>query len=176
MPNSIIVKNKIKQFNKSIAVSGDKSISIRWLLFSSIADGISKAKNLLLSEDVIATINAVKKLGINVNYTKNICKVHGKGFNGYRYKKNIIINAENSGTLGRLLPGLLINSPDTIKLIGDKSLSKRDFRRISVPLNKFGANIKLKNGKHLPLFIKGSKELNQLNILKKEAQLNVKVQ
>ena len=51
------------------------------------------------------------------------------GICGYRYKKNITINAKNSGTLGRLILGLLINSPYPIKLIGDKSLSRRDFKR-----------------------------------------------
>ncbi len=174
MPNSITVKNKIKKFNKSITVSGDKSISIRWVLFSSLANGVSKAKNLLLSEDVIAAINAIKSLGIKINFSKNLCEVHGKGLNGYRYKKNIVINAENSGTLGRLLPGLLINSPNTIKFIGDKSLSKRDFKRISDPLNKFGANIKLKNGKNLPLFIKGSKKLKPIKYFEKRGSAQCK--
>ena len=64
MPNLIIVKKKIKNFNKKIEVSGDKSISIRWVLFASLANGISKAKNILKSEDVMAAINAVRKLGI----------------------------------------------------------------------------------------------------------------
>ena len=63
MANQITVKNKIEDFNKSITVSGDKSLSIRWVLFSSIAKGKSKAFNLLLSEDVLAAVNAVKKLG-----------------------------------------------------------------------------------------------------------------
>ena len=58
--------------------------------------------------------------------------------------KNIVINAENSGTLGRLLLGLLVNSPYPIKLIGDKSLSKRDFKRVSDPLSKFGVKFNLK--------------------------------
>ena len=71
MNNQITVKNKIKSFNKSIAVSGDKSLSIRWVLFSSIANGKSKAYNLLLSEDVLAAINAVKKLGTKVKLKKN---------------------------------------------------------------------------------------------------------
>ena len=43
-------------------------------------------------------------------------------------QKNITINAGNSGTLARLILGLLINSNNQIKLIGDKSLSKRDFQ------------------------------------------------
>ena len=101
----------------------------------------------------------LKKLGIkSKNKKKNECKIYGKGINGYKYKKNIIINAQNSGTLGRLILGLLINTPSNpIKLIGDKSLSKRDFKRISDPLSKFGAKFKLKKKKIYPLTINGSK-------------------
>ena len=160
MPNSIIVNKKIKAFNKKITVSGDKSISIRWVLFSSLGNGISSAQNLLMSEDVIAAINAIKKLGIKVQYNKRICKVYGKGVDGYQFKKGLVINAENSGTLGRLILGLLINTKFPIKLIGDKSLSKRDFKRITDPLSKFGATFKLKNKKNLPLVINGSSNLN----------------
>ncbi|MDB3895172.1 3-phosphoshikimate 1-carboxyvinyltransferase [Candidatus Pelagibacter sp.] len=160
MPNSIIVNKKIKAFNKKITVSGDKSISIRWVLFSSLGNGISSAHNLLMSEDVITAINAIKKLGIKVQYNKRICKVYGKGVDGYQFKKGLVINAENSGTLGRLILGLLINTKFPIKLIGDKSLSKRDFKRITDPLSKFGATFKLKNKKNLPLVINGSSNLN----------------
>jgi len=160
MPNSIIVNKKIKAFNKKITVSGDKSISIRWVLFSSLGNGISSAQNLLMSEDVIAAINAIKKLGIKVQYNKRICKVYGKGVDGYQFKKGLVINAENSGTLGRLILGLLINTKFPIRLIGDKSLSKRDFKRITDPLSKFGATFKLKNKKNLPLVINGSSNLN----------------
>ena len=70
MSNSIIVKKRIKDFNKQIIVSGDKSISIRWVLFASLANGISEAKNLLMSEDVLAAIKAIKKLGIKVLFKK----------------------------------------------------------------------------------------------------------
>ncbi len=62
MSNSAKISNRINIFDKTISVSGDKSLSIRWVLFSSIANGKSKAFNLLLSEDVLATINAVKNL------------------------------------------------------------------------------------------------------------------
>ena len=147
MANSIIVKRKINPFNKKIIVSGDKSLSIRWVLFSSLADGISKAKNLLISEDVISAIKAIRVLGIKVILNTRYCKVYGKGLNGFKYKKNLKINAHNSGTLGRLILGLVINSPYPIKLIGDNSLSKRDFKRISDPLSKFGAKFILKKKK-----------------------------
>ena len=156
MSNTLILNNKIKSFKKKITVSGDKSISIRWVLFSSLANGISKARNLLLSEDVLASLNAIKKLGIKYKIIKKECKIYGQGINGYRYKKNILIDARNSGTLGRLILGFLINTTNPIKLIGDKSLSKRDFRRISNPLSKFGAKFKLTRNKNLPLTITGT--------------------
>ena len=142
MPNKIILKKKILSFNKKISIPGDKSISIRWVLISSLANGVSKAKNLLISEDVLATIRAIKKFGVKVIIKKDICLIHGVGVNGYKYKKNIFINAENSGTLGRLISGILIDTPFPIKIIGDKSLSRRDFRRVTEPLSKFGASQK----------------------------------
>ena len=70
MNSCIKIQKKIHSFKKQIVVPGDKSISIRWVLFSSLANGISKAENLLLSEDVIAAINAIKKLGIKVKVKK----------------------------------------------------------------------------------------------------------
>ena len=174
MPNSIIFKKKIKSFNKEITVSGDKSISIRWVLFSSLASGISKAENLLMSEDVLAAIKTIKKLGIKVKLDKKICKVYGKGINGYQFKKNLTLNAENSGTLGRLILGFLIDTKYPIKLIGDKSLSKRDFKRITDPLSKFGANFNLKNKKNLPLIVNGNTNLKSFKYLEKKGSAQCK--
>ncbi len=174
MPNTITINKKIQEFNKKITVSGDKSLSIRWVLFSSLAKGISKAKNLLISEDVLAAINAIKKLGIKSKINKNDCTIFGKGINGYVYKKNLTINAENSGTLGRLILGLLINTSNPIKLIGDKSLSKRDFSRVSEPLSKFGAKLKLNKKKNLPLLIEGSKNLNSIKYFEKRGSAQCK--
>ena len=174
MPNHIILKNKIKNFNKKITVSGDKSISIRWVLFSSIASGVSSASNLLMSEDVLTAINAIKKLGIKVSLNKNICKIYGKGINGYNYKKNLSINSGNSGTLGRLILGLIINTPHSIKLIGDKSLSNRDFKRVSDPLSNFGASFKLIKNKYLPLKIIGSSKLKPIKYLENRGSAQCK--
>lgn len=174
MPNHIILKNKIKNFNKKITISGDKSISIRWVLFSSIASGVSSASNLLMSEDVLTAINAIKKLGIKVSLNKNICKIYGKGINGYNYKKNLSINSGNSGTLGRLILGLIINTPHSIKLIGDKSLSNRDFKRVSDPLSNFGASFKLIKNKYLPLKIIGSSKLKPIKYLENRGSAQCK--
>ena len=173
MSNTITVDNKINPFNKKITVSGDKSISIRWVFLSSLAIGASSAKNLLMSEDVMASIKAIKKLGIKVKYKKNLCKIYGKGIDGYQYKNNLILNAENSGTLGRLIMGLLIDTPRKIKIIGDKSLSKRDFKRIAEPLKKFGADIKLTK-KGLPLTINGIQNTLPINYLENKGSAQCK--
>ena len=89
-------------------------------------------------------------------------------------KKKTILNAKNSGTFGRLIMGLLVNSPVEVKIIGDKSLSKRDFKRVADPLKKFGALIKLNNNKGLPLTIKGSNNTKPINYLEKKGSAQCK--
>ena len=174
MTNTLVISKKIKNFNKVIKVSGDKSISIRWVLFASLAKGISKAKNLLMSEDVLAAIKVINLLGIKTKISKNVCKIYGKGINGYNYKKNLTLDSKNSGTLGRLILGFLINTTYKIKIIGDKSLSKRDFKRISDPLSKFGAKFKLKNNKNLPLTIFGSNNLKAIKYIENKGSAQCK--
>ena len=66
MTNQLFINKKIESFDKKIFVSGDKSLSIRWVLLASQATGKSKSYNLLMSEDVVAALEAVKKLGIKV--------------------------------------------------------------------------------------------------------------
>ena len=174
MSNPVVIKKKLQSFNKKIFVSGDKSISIRWILFASLANGNSKAQNLLISEDVIAAIKTIRKLGIKVTLKNNLCKIYGKGIDGYKYKNNLTLNAENSGTLGRLILGFLINTPKPIKLIGDKSLSARDFKRISDPLSRFGGIFKLKNKKNLPLTIYSPKNLKPISYLENKGSAQCK--
>ena len=174
MSKIVNIKNKIKNFKKTITVPGDKSLSIRWVLFASLANGTSKAKNLLMSEDVLAAIKAIKKLGIKIVIKKKECKIFGKGIDGYKYKKNLTIDAQNSGTLGRLILGLLINSPEPINLVGDKSLSKRDFKRVSDPLSKFGTKFKLRDNNFLPLKIYGSSKLKPIKYLENKGSAQCK--
>ena len=165
---------KIKSFKKVIQVTGDKSLSVRWVLFSSLAKGKSRGYNLLKSEDVLATIKTIKKFGIKVNLKKNYCQIIGNGLFGYKYKKNTIINAENSGTLGRLILGILIDAKYPIKLVGDSSLSKRDFKRITDPLSQFGGMYKLKNKKNLPLKLIGTNNSKPINYFEKKGSAQCK--
>ena len=174
MPNKIILNQRIRNFNKKISIPGDKSISIRWVLLSSLASGVSKAKNLLMSEDVLASLQAVEKLGVKVVVEGKDCKIYGVGVDGYKYKKNLKIDAKNSGTLGRLISGILIDTPFPIKIVGDKSLSKRDFKRIAEPLSKFGASFHLHNNYNLPLTIKGSKKLKPIRFFENKGSAQCK--
>ena len=174
MKNTIFIKKRIQSYNKKINVSADKSLSIRWVLLASQAEGISRAYNLLMSEDVIAALETIKKLGIKVKIYENYCEIFGIGIGGFKYKNNLVINAENSGTLGRLVLGLLIRSPHKIKLIGDKSLSKRDFSRVTSPLEKFGAKFYYKIKNKLPLLICGSKSAKGINYIENRGSAQCK--
>ena len=155
MANSIKILNKIRSYNKTIEIEGDKSLSIRWALLASQCEKKSTAVNILESEDIISTLNSLKKLGVKIKFFKKKCTIQGLGLNGFIYKKNLTLNAGNSGTFARLILGLLVHSKNKVKLIGDKSLSKRDFIRVIKPLKKFGAQFEEKNGK-LPITIKGT--------------------
>ena len=168
------IKKKINPFDQKISISGDKSLSIRWVLLASQAVGKSKAHNLLMSEDVMAAVDSIKKLGIQVKITKNYCEIIGNGINGFKYKKNLVLNAKNSGTLGRLILGLLVRSPYKIKLVGDKSLSKRDFSRITTPLKKFGAKFYYKSKNKLPLSILGTKSPEGIKYLENKGSAQCK--
>lgn len=167
MKKIITINNRLNNINcKSIELPGDKSISIRFLILSSMASGTSEARNLLKSEDTQSTINSLRKLGIKIILKKNKCKVYGKGLNGYKYKKNLILNAGNSGTCARLILPTLIDTDYKIKITGDESLCKRDMTRIIVPLKKFGANIKDNKGL-LPIVIDKPTKRKPINYFEK---------
>ena len=162
MKTHIEIKNKIKPFERIIGISGDKSISIRCVLLASQAIGVSKIYNLLESEDVINSLKTIKRLGIEYKKVNNCYKIQGFGLNGFNLKKNTEINAGNSGTLARLILGLLVNiNNKCVTLVGDKSLSKRDFSRITDPLKRFGANLNIQKNS-LPVRIIGSDYLRPI--------------
>ena len=173
MPKHIYINKKIPSYNKIIQVSSDKSLSIRTVLLASQAVGISKISNLLESEDVLNALKVIKKLGIKYIKKKNYYEIHGFGLNGFNPKNNTIINAGNSGTLGRLILSLLIKTNKKFKLVGDRSLSKRDFSRVIKPLELFGANIKsTKNS--LPVRIQGSTFIRPINYVERIGSAQIK--
>ena len=110
MKKYVLINGKIKKFKKKITVSADKSLSIRWVLMAAQAVGKSIAYNLLNSDDVNNALNTVKKLGVKVIKKKNLCQINGVGLNGFSLKNNTVIDAGNSGTLARLIIGVLAKS------------------------------------------------------------------
>ena len=138
-----------------VTIPGDKSISHRSLILGSCANGITSINNLLESEDVLATLNALQKLGIKIVKTNNVWKVFGNGL-GAISDQNQILDLGNSGTGARLLMGLVAGSDLKATFTGDKSLSHRPMGRIIEPLLETGAEINSEKNT-LPLTIFGSK-------------------
>ena len=154
---SVSINHKIERFNKTINVESDKSISHRALLIASQCIGDSSLSGILESEDVKNTIICLKKLGVKILKKKEKYIVHGNGLGSFKKPKNNKLYAGNSGTLARMLFALLSTQPDLkVKIIGDKSLNKRDMKRIVEPLSKIGCNFYPKNKYNLPLTIEGT--------------------
>jgi len=155
---SVLIKNKVNKYNKKITVDPDKSISHRCYILASQCLGVSTIEG-LNSEDVKATINALKKLGIKILKKKGKDYVHGMGISGFKKFKGTI-NFQNSGTSARSFLGILSCYPHPVTITGDSSLRLRPFRRLTNYLENIGAFIiHPKNKKtNLPIKIIGTKE------------------
>ncbi len=147
------INNPIKPFKKIITVDSDKSLSIRSFLIGAISQDISKANNVLESEDVYSAINCLKKLGVKIKKKKpKSYLIYGKGLGSLFAKKNLQLNFGNSGTLARLLIGILSTTPNIeLKIQGDRSLNKRNMKKLIELMSEFGAEFLPKNKFNLPL-------------------------
>ena len=164
--------NKINKVKGVLKFQGDKSISHRALLISSLAEGKSYIKNLSDSDDVRSTIKCLNELGVETSFKDNIYTISGRGFKGYR-KPARQLDAGNSGTTARLLSGILAAQNFESVITGDASLSSRPMKRIIEPLDQMGAIIKSDNGK-LPLKIFPSEKLQSIKYKLAVASAQVK--
>lgn len=145
----------IKKLSGEIRVQGDKSISHRAVIIGSIAEGVTRVKNFLLSEDCIRTIRAFEAMGINIKVDGNNLEIYGKGTEGLKEPPDVM-DMGNSGTSVRLLSGLLSGQPFFSVMTGDSSLRRRPMKRVVEPLRLMGADIRgRKGGEFLPLSIYG---------------------
>tara|TARA_B100000989_G_scaffold297760_1_gene284585 strand:+ start:878 stop:2224 length:1347 start_codon:yes stop_codon:yes gene_type:complete len=153
------IRSRISSFQSVIRVDSDKSLSIRSFLIGAISQKISIVKNVLESEDVKSTINACRKLGIKIERIKpKSYKIYGKGLGSFFAKKNTLLNLGNSGTLARLLIGILSTTPDIeIKLLGDRSLNKRNMKELINLMSEFGVLFLPENKSNFPLKMISSK-------------------
>jgi len=147
------INSLIRPFKKTIEVDSDKSLSIRSFLIGSISQNVSKAKNVLESEDIFSTINCLRRLGVKIQKQgPKSYLIYGKGLGSLFAKKNLKLNFGNSGTLARLLIGILSTTPDIeVKIQGDRSLNKRNMKKLIELMSKFGAEFLPKKKENFPL-------------------------
>lgn len=143
----------------TIELLGDKSISHRAIMFSSISKGYNRISNFLMGEDCLSTISCFRKLGVGIEIKKNDVFVKGNGL--YSLKKPTeLLDVGNSGTTIRLMMGILAGNNFEATLVGDSSISKRPMDRVINPLRDMGCSISSDN--FTPITIKGGK-LNPIN-------------
>ena len=154
--SSNFFSSKSSDLNGEITIPGDKSISHRCVILSSLAIGESKINGLLNSSDVNCTINAMKSFGASIDMSSNDeCTVNGIGIGSLKQPDNPI-DFGNSGTAVRLILGLVSTYPIETHFTGDESLTQRPMRRVTDPLTDFGANFELRNKEFLPIIVKGA--------------------
>lgn len=157
----------------SIRVPGDKSISHRSIILSSIAQGTSHISGFLQGEDSLNTLKAFQSMGVSIEREGTRVIVHGVGLHGLN-KPDKSLDMGNSGTAMRLLLGLLAGQSFDSTLVGDKSLSQRPMKRIIEPLQAMGARIESQFGYTAPLNVSGMSKLNAINYPTPMASAQVK--
>jgi 3-phosphoshikimate 1-carboxyvinyltransferase len=149
---------KIKAIHKitgEVTVPGDKSISHRAVMFSSLAEGVTKIYGFLPGADCLSTISCFRKMGIQIEQEGDQVTVYGKGWFGLE-EPSEILDVGNSGTTIRLMMGILSTQPFHSVLIGDSSIGRRPMRRVTKPLRQMDAKIDGRlNGEFTPIAIRG---------------------
>ena len=138
----------------AVRVPGDKSISHRSLILSTLAEGESRVAGILDSEDVRSTASALRSLGANIPELAGEMRIPGVGVRGLRAPK-IALDCGNSGTTTRLLAGVVAGHPFVARFEGDSSLSRRPMKRIAEPLTYMGARFDFERGDGLPMTVHG---------------------
>ena len=134
---------------------GDKSISHRAVMFSSIAKGKTKITNFLIGQDCLSTIDCFRKMGVDISIDNRNVIVNGVGLNGLKKPKDVL-DVGNSGTTIRLLSGILAGNDFESILIGDESIAKRPMKRVTDPLREMGCRIEGKDdANYTPIKIYG---------------------
>jgi 3-phosphoshikimate 1-carboxyvinyltransferase len=139
----------------AIQLPGDKSISHRYAMLASIAEGPSKISNYSTGADCQSTLACMRALGAANESQDGMVCVHGQGLDGLR-EPAAALDAGNSGSTIRMLSGILAAQPFATTIGGDESLSKRPMQRIIQPLTQMGARIQAREDKFPPLAIQGA--------------------
>jgi 3-phosphoshikimate 1-carboxyvinyltransferase len=156
-----------------VAVPGDKSISHRAVLLGALGEGETRIRGFGASGDTLATVSAMRSLGIRVDeLAEDELVVHGRGSRGLTAPADPV-DCANAGTLMRLLTGILAGQDGEFVLAGDASLSARPMERIAEPLRRMGALVETTDG-HAPIRIAGSGGLHGIEYRLPVASAQVK--
>jgi 3-phosphoshikimate 1-carboxyvinyltransferase len=157
----------------TMTVPGDKSISHRALMLSGIAEGVSEVSGFLASEDCLASLAAMRALGVRIEQTSATrVLIHGAGMHGLKGADRAL-DMGNAGTAMRLFTGLLSAQKFDSQLIGDASLMKRPMERVAKPLREMGADVRTRNGTP-PVDIGGNRGLRGIDYQMPIASAQVK--
>ncbi|MFP9085765.1 3-phosphoshikimate 1-carboxyvinyltransferase [Streptococcus equi] len=168
------LKTKAKALRGRLRVPGDKSISHRAVIFGAIAEGQTVLHGLLRGQDVLATIQALRDLGVSIYEAADSLIIEGRGFKGLKPAQKPL-DMGNSGTSMRLLAGLLAAQDFSVQLLGDDSLSRRPMDRITIPLSLMGAELSGQGEKELPpLIVRGHQGLRPIHYQLPVASAQVK--
>lgn len=165
MSSKIVFLSKptVKPLKGKLRVPGDKSMSHRAVMFSSLANGVSKITGLLEGEDVLATLGAFRAMGVSaVGPSDGELTITGVGLRGLQQPESDL-DMGNSGTAMRLMCGILAAQNFPSKLIGDESLSGRPMRRVTVPLTSMGARCATDDDGCPPIHIRGVESLQPID-------------
>jgi 3-phosphoshikimate 1-carboxyvinyltransferase len=163
----------VMRVSGTMTVPGDKSISHRALMLSGIAEGVSEVSGFLASEDCLASLAAMRALGVRIEQpSATRVVIHGVGMRGL-HGAGRPLDMGNAGTAIRLFTGLLSAQAFDSQLIGDASLMKRPMERVAKPLREMGADIRTRNGTP-PVDIGGSRRLRGIDYRMPIASAQVK--
>jgi 3-phosphoshikimate 1-carboxyvinyltransferase len=123
-----------------IKIPGDKSISHRSIIISSLINTNVVIENFLFCEDCVNTTNILKELGVKIEKINGNLVVYSKGIKSFK-EPGQILDVGNSGTTIRLMSGVLSATNFMSVLSGDKSINSRPMDRIIEPLRSMGAKI-----------------------------------
>lgn len=157
-----------------IRVPGDKSMSHRSIMLGSLAEGTTHVSGFLEGEDALATLNAFRSMGVQIEGPVNgAVTIHGVGLHGLRAPQSDIYLG-NSGTSIRLIAGLMAGQAFDVTMTGDASLSKRPMNRVAVPLREMGAVVETEEGGRPPLTVRGGNKLSAIHYAMPMASAQVK--
>lgn len=139
----------------AITLPGDKSISHRYGMIASLAEGTSRISNYSTGADCHSTLGCMRALGIEIEAEGTDVVIHGRGLDGLRAPAGAL-DAGNSGSTIRMLSGILAGQPFASVISGDESLSRRPMQRIMRPLGEMGAHIRAREDQYPPLVVEGS--------------------